>query len=170
VGNEQNPYQAYTDGSIYSDDPLNLVVALYQGALEATTQAENAVHARDILARTRAINKAVSILIELLVSLDLERGGEISQNLKRLYSYMQVQLLNANMRQVAEPIAEVSKLLTTLLEGWRGAQSSSVAPSSSREVAEVKSNSAREDYSDAPVYGGQLCDSFAASAYSAYSF
>jgi flagellar secretion chaperone FliS len=171
VRTDQNPYQAYTDGSIFSDNPLNLVVALYQGALDATRQAESAVLARDIPARTKAINKAISILTELLVSLDVERGGEIAQNLKRLYSYMQTQLLNAHIRQVAEPIAEVSRLLTTLLEGWRGVQlSTSTAASSSFEPSEPRFSSAPDAYPDAPVYGGYLEESLGASAGRAYSF
>ncbi len=95
---DQNPYQAYTDGSIFSDDPLNLVVALYQGALDAAQQAEVAVQAKDISGRTKAINKAISILTELLVSVDVERGGEIGQNLRQLYIYMQKQLMNAHIR------------------------------------------------------------------------
>jgi flagellin-specific chaperone FliS len=62
--------------------------------------------------------------------LDHERGGEISQNLKRLYSYMQMQLLTAHARQSAEPIAEVASLLETLLDGWRTAAKSTAAQAS----------------------------------------
>jgi len=171
VGNDQNPYQAYTDGSIFSDSPLTLVVALYQGALDATRQAEIAVHARDIPGRTKAINKAISILTELLVSLDVERGGEIGLSLKRLYDYMQVQLLNAHVRQAAEPIVEVSNLLTTLLEGWRGAQISAAnALHASFEPAEHKPASLPEIYPSAPIYSGYLEDSLAGSVSRAYSF
>lgn len=167
---DQNPYQAYTEGSIFSDNPVSLVVALYQGALEATQQAELAVHAKDIPGRTKAINKAISIVTELLVSLDLERGGEISQNLRQLYSYMQKQLINAHIRQAAEPIAEVSKLLTTLLEGWRGVQQSVLAmPAPAFEAPAVKQRSG-DEYTEATIYGGYLEEGFAASASTAYSF
>ncbi len=166
---DQNPYQAYTDGSIFSDDPLNLVVALYQGALDATQQAELAVQAKDIPSRTKAINKAISILTELLVSLDIERGGEIAQNLRQLYVYMQKQLIDAHIRQVGEPIAEVSKLLTTLLEGWRGVQHSSRATAAPTfQVPEVRHSS--EVSLNSPIYGGYHEEGLAASAYTAYSF
>lgn len=168
---DQNPYQAYTDGSIFSDNPLNLVVALYQGALDATQQAELAVHAKDIPGRTKAINKAISILTELLVSLDVERGGEIGKNLRELYGYMQKQLITAHIRQVAEPITEVSKLLTTLLEGWRGVQTSATAepPAPAYEMAHVQNDSS-DAYANGPIYGGYLEEGLAASARSAYSF
>jgi len=172
MGTEQNPYQAYTDGSIFSDNPMNLVVALYQGALDATSQAESAVRARDIPTRTKAINKAISILTELLVSLDLEKGGEIAQNLKRLYSYMQVQLLEAHMRQVPEPIVEVSKLLTTLLDGWRavGKAQTSVPERIPAESGHATFKEANETRPAGPIYDGYIDDSLAASASTGYSF
>jgi flagellar protein FliS len=172
VALDHNPYQAYTDGSVLSDNPLNLVVALYEGALDATRQAELAIQTRDILGRTKAINKAISILSELLASLDLERGGEIGRNLKRLYSYMQVRLLNAHARQVAEPIAEVSSLLATLLEGWRGAgKEPSAGTDRFPQVEQLdKQMAASPAHSAAPFYGGYLEESTARGVGSAYSF
>jgi flagellar protein FliS len=175
VGTDNNPYQAYTDGSIFSDNPLNLVVALYQGAIDATQQAESALRTGDILARSKAINKAISILTELLVSLDHKRGGEISQNLKRLYSYMQVRLLTAHARQEAEPIAEVAALLTTLLEGWRGAGAAQMfAPErvpAAVEYAAAKHQAAvPEAHTSAPIYSGYLDDGMGSLAGTPYSF
>lgn len=174
MGNDQNPYQAYTDGSIFSDSPLNLVVALYQGALEATSQAENAIRARDILGRTRAINKAHLILTELLISLDLERGGEIAQNLKALYVYMQEQLLKANLRQSAEPLTEVSKLLDTLLEAWREASKSQTAVAESAygtgSFSPARQEEAFPAFVSAAVYGGYTDEGMAACASTGYSF
>ena len=177
MAHDQNPYQAYTDGSIFSDNPLNLVIALYQGALDATRQAESAVRARDIQGRTKAINKAISILTELLVTLDHKRGGEISQNLKRLYSYMQQRLLTAHMRQVPEPIAEVAKLLTTLLEGWRAAGAAQLFEATAFAVLEQSAAASQlpaSTYVSAPVYGGYAGgygeDSFASRSGTAYSF
>ena len=170
--NDLNPYQAYTDGSIFSDNPLNLVVALYQGALDATHQAERAVAARDIMGRSRAINKAMAILTELLVSLDHKRGGEISRNLERLYNYMQKQLLAAHAKQVAEPIAEVSSLLATLIEGWRAAGRVATAASEQMPAAIEQTprlSAASSSYAGVPFYGGYGDDS-ATRSNTAYSF
>jgi flagellar protein FliS len=172
---ESNPYQAYTDGSVFSDNPLNLVIALYQGALDATHQAERALRAGDIMARGRAINRANAILSELLMSLDHERGGEISLNLKSLYCYMQGQLLAAHVRKSAEPIVEVASLLANLLEGWRAAAQAPDASllaarmpaSNERAGTQTPTSSAPEP---APFYGGYADESAAARLSSAYSF
>ena len=90
---DYNPYQAYEEGSVSSQHPMRLVVALYEGALEAARNAEACLGNGDILGRSKAVNKALRILTELLVSLDYEKGGEISLSLKRLYGYMQTRLL-----------------------------------------------------------------------------
>lgn len=168
----QNPYQAYTEGSIFSENPLNLVVALYEGALDAIRQAERALRTGDIMGRGTAVNKAYAILTELLMSLDHERGGEISQNLKRLYSYMQVQLLTAHARKAGEPLAEVASLLETLLDGWRTAAKAPTEPvrPATRETSAPQWQEAAFVAVSAPVYGGYLDDSTSAYASSAYSF
>ena len=56
------------------------------------------------------------------MSLDHERGGELSQRLAQLYDYMQRRLLEANAKQIDEPMAEVLGLLSTLGEAWDGIQ------------------------------------------------
>ncbi len=165
---DNNPYQAYTVGSLFSGNPVNLVIALYQGAIDAAQQAERALQAGDIPGRTKAINKAVSILSELIVSLDYERGGEISQNLKRLYGYMQKQLLTAHYRQSAEPIAEVSRLLGTLLEGWRGAARTEMG--ATEMAAQPSEPAAKQPAWGDSFYGGYLDDAAGARPNTAYSF
>ncbi|HEY3938964.1 MAG TPA: flagellar export chaperone FliS [Bryobacteraceae bacterium] len=120
--NGGNPYHAYAEGAVGGTSPLRLVIALYEGAQDATRRATGCLAAGDIWGRSKAINKTVAILSELLASLDLERGGEIAQNLRRLYSYMQTRLLEAHARATAAPLTEVDRLLGNLLEGWHRAE------------------------------------------------
>src|SRR3954449_6836407 len=109
----------YAQSSLLEASPLQLVIALYEGAINAAEQAKAALVGSEDLARSRSITKAVSILAELMCSLDTEKGGEIGANLKRLYSYMQQRLLLAHATKSAEPMDEVVKLLSTLLDSWR---------------------------------------------------
>ncbi len=112
-------YQAYLHSSVVGGNPMELVIALYEGAIEATRQARQCLEARDIWGRSKAVSKAGNILTELIISLDDEKGGAISQNLKRLYAYMQSKLLEAHIKQSAAPLQEIERLLGTLLEAWR---------------------------------------------------
>ena len=115
----ENPYAAYSESSMVGASPLQLVTRSYEGAIGAVQQARQCYDSGDILGRSKAITKAVSILTELMISLDHEKGREISANLKRLYSYMQQRLLMAHAQKKVEPLIEVVGLLSNLLEAWK---------------------------------------------------
>jgi flagellar secretion chaperone FliS len=112
-------YQAYEQDNVIGGNPLQLVVALYEGAIDATVQALDSFETGDAFRRSKFISKAVSILTELMLSLDHDKGGEISANLKRLYSYMQCRLLEAHAQKNPEPVHEVKRLLNEVLEAWQ---------------------------------------------------
>src|SRR6185295_10441697 len=99
--------QTYLEARVMSATPLELVRILYDAARQAVEEARRCLAAGDIAARSRQISKAGSILVELAASLDESRGGEIARRLKALYDYMGMRLLDANVRQADEPLAEV---------------------------------------------------------------
>ncbi|MGE5569277.1 MAG: flagellar export chaperone FliS [Rhodospirillales bacterium] len=108
----------YLESRILSADGVELVRILYQAALESVEKARRHLKEGDIAARSREITRASAVLSELAVSLDLDVGGALSRNLLELYDYMQRRLLEANFLQSEPILAEVSRLLATLLEGW----------------------------------------------------
>ena len=111
-------HRAYLRGKVQSADPLTLVCVLYDKALRSVKEARDMLQARDIPTRSNAISKACESLGLLTDSLDLEGGGEISRNLLALYGYMQSRLLDANLTQSDEALAEVERLLATLQSAW----------------------------------------------------
>ena len=62
----------------------------------------------------------------------MEGGGELSTRLRALYRYCLVRLLDANLHQSDEPLAEVLGLLSTLSEGWRTIAKSEAVPETAR--------------------------------------
>ena len=110
----------YLESRVLSADPLELVRLLYQGAIGAVEDARHYLAEGNILERSRSVSKACGILVELMTTLDHERGGEIASRLAGLYDYMQRRLLEANFQQIEAPLGEVSGLLTTISEGWAG--------------------------------------------------
>jgi flagellar protein FliS len=155
-------YQAYTQSSIVGVNPINLVVSLYQGAIDSLGQIRECFNAEDIPGRTKGVNKVISILTELLVSLDHERGGDVSANLKRLYSYMQCRILEAHSKKDSEPVEEVEGLLKTLLESWSALAQQNAA--SGALVASSANSLALMDGPEAPFvtdgfpYGGYFSE------------
>ena len=115
-----NVYSNYFEMEILNADPVQLVTILYRAALVSAGAARKHLEAREIGERSRSIAKTQGILHELMMSLDHERGGQISRSLGALYSYMLERLIEANSQQADAPLAEVEKLLSTLLEGWNG--------------------------------------------------
>jgi flagellar protein FliS len=115
---------------------MELVRMLFQGAIDAIGEARHFLAQKDVLARSRAINKAHRILTELSVSLDHERGGALSLELARLYDYMSRRLIEANTRQADPPLEEVLRLLCTLQEGWNGISTPAREESAERRWAE----------------------------------
>lgn len=115
-----NGHDAYLESRVISADPVELVNLLYQGCTVAVREARHHLAEGRIGERSREINKAFEILVELDVSLDHGRGGEISRRLAQLYGYMRQRLLDANMQQSDPPLTEVLGLLATLSEAWAG--------------------------------------------------
>jgi flagellar protein FliS len=113
-------HDAYLESRILTADPIELVNLLYQACVQAVREARRHLAEGRIAERSREINKACQIVIELATSLDHERGEEISRRLALLYDYIQRRLLEANMQQSDPPLADVLGLLSTLAEAWAG--------------------------------------------------
>jgi flagellar protein FliS len=112
-------YGMSLEEQVYGADPLQLVQMLYEAATSAVRDARRCLYDNDIAGRSRSISKAVDIIVELMTSLDHEKGSELSAQLAELYDYMQRQLLRANVEQIEAPLAEVESLLVTLDSAWR---------------------------------------------------
>src|SRR5439155_10922334 len=84
----------------------------------AVDTAREHLRAGNIAGRSRAITKAQMIVIELASSVDRSQSAEIAGRLVALYDYMLGRLTEANIQQEDRPLAEVSRLLMTLQEGW----------------------------------------------------
>jgi flagellar secretion chaperone FliS len=110
----------YLETEVFSADPVKLVCMLYRGALDATGAARRHLQAGEIRERSRQIMRAVAILRELSRSLN-PQYDEIGRTLRDLYAYMQTRLFAANAGQLDPPLAEVERLLSTLLDGWNAA-------------------------------------------------
>ena len=109
----------YRQVDISTASPVMLVVKLYEGAIRQATEARVHAEASRIPERARAIGKALAIVGELQSSLDLERGGEVGENLHNLYGFVTDRLLDANLNGHTESIDEAVGVLSTLVEGWR---------------------------------------------------
>ena len=109
----------YLQTQVQSRSPLELVVMLYDGAIQAAETARDALIAGNIPARKAAISKMMAIISQLQNTLDMERGGDIAENLDRIYTWANVRLLDAIVHKDANPVEEVRGVLASLREAWQ---------------------------------------------------
>ncbi len=114
-----NALNAYKDNSVTTQTPGQIVVLLYEGAIRFLRQAITAIEEQKHVEKGRLINRAVDIICELNSALDLEAGGEVAQNLRRLYVFMHEYLIKANFEKDAGKVQEVIDMLEELHGSWK---------------------------------------------------
>lgn len=138
----QNAYNAYQRTNISTASQGRLVVLLYEGAIKQLNSAlsfieiDGKIKPGNIEKFGICIQKTQAIITELQVSLDMDKGGDISKNLMSLYVYFNEQLTDANITHNREKINFVLKMMGELAESWRKiANSTANAPAAKVENA-----------------------------------
>ncbi|MBI3394384.1 MAG: flagellar export chaperone FliS [Spirochaetia bacterium] len=109
---------AYKDTEISTANQGKLIVMLYDGAIRFLKTAMDNLHPRSYDVVNTNIIKAQDIVTELMLSLNLEQGGEIAENLFSLYAYMKKRLLEGNIKKDQAILSEITKLLEQLRGAW----------------------------------------------------
>ncbi|MCX8683772.1 flagellar export chaperone FliS [Gilliamella sp. B2889] len=112
--------QVNLETSVNQASPHQLIVLLFEGALNAIRLAELYIEKGNIAGKGQAISKAINIIDNgLKSSLDLEQGGEIAENLDQLYQYISQQLLLANLHNDKDKLQVCFNLLDNIAQAWR---------------------------------------------------
>jgi len=106
--------------NINEDYPCRLIVMLYDEAIAGLRAAIDAIESGDIEARCKATEQVTEIVSQLYLSLDMEHGGEIAENLGRIYNLIIVQMTQVNFTNDAALVAQMMNLLTPLRDSWFG--------------------------------------------------
>lgn len=114
-------YDAYKDTEIQTADQGKLILMLYDGAIRFLNIAIDNMDFRKYDIVNNNIIKAQDIITELMLSLNMDQGGEIAKNLFNIYAYMKKRLLEGNIKKDPVILQEVIKHLTTLRSAWEEA-------------------------------------------------
>ncbi len=104
----------YKNNQVVTASPEKLLIMLYDGAIRFVRQARLAIEEQRTADKAQAISKAIAIITEFDNTLDHEIGGEIAADLSRLYDFMVRELTAVNVRNDAERLAPVEKILLEL--------------------------------------------------------
>lgn len=105
------------ESQVSAASPHRLIQLLFEGALGRLAAAQGALARADYAAKGENLSKAIGIIGGLRSSLDMD-AGELSDNLDKLYEYMNFRLLEASAENDNDKISEVIQLLKTLKSAW----------------------------------------------------
>ncbi len=106
--------------NINEDYPCRLIVMLYDEAIASLRAAIAAIESGDIEARYKATAQVTEVISQLYLSLDMEQGGEIADNLGRIYNLVIAQMTQVNFTNDATLAAQMIDLLLPLRDSWLG--------------------------------------------------
>ena len=123
-GKSLNPLSAYAEAGIAAKvqtaAPHQLILLLFEGAASAISMARLHLEQNDVAQRGKYISQAIDIISNgLKVSLDMETGGKLAEQLAALYDYMCRRLIAANIGNDAAALDEVARLLEEIHSAWR---------------------------------------------------
>lgn len=101
-------------------NPHQLIQMLFDGAIENMMKAKGCMERKDFSGKGALLGRAITIIGGLQGFLDMEKGGEISQNLDALYDYCTRRLYEATSTNDTAIVDEVVGLIREVREGWVG--------------------------------------------------
>ncbi len=138
TGFATNAYRkVQVETGVTSADPHQLILMLYDGALEALKTGAAHLVAGRIAEKGAALTKAIRIIDEgLKAGVDRNGGGQLAFRLLDLYDFMTMRLLQANLRNDREALMDVARLLLELRGAWAQIRPASSAASNSAPALE----------------------------------
>ena len=107
-------YQAYKQIDVNTANRGKLVVMLYSGAITFLNKTKMFMEKKDFENKAKFIGKALDIVEELNIALDLQKGGEIAKNLRSIYMFLIRYIGQANLENNTEKIDKTISILEKL--------------------------------------------------------
>jgi flagellar protein FliS len=111
----------YQSVQVTTCSPGQLIVMFYDGIFRFCGEALTAMRARDRARAGERINRAHAVLEQLLVDLKPDVAPELCESLAPLYAFCMRHLIEANLHQDEQRIADVLRVLGPLRDAWREA-------------------------------------------------
>jgi flagellar protein FliS len=112
--------EQYQKVQVMTSDGVRLIIMLYEGIVRFNNGAKEAIENGVIKDRVYFINRSMDIISELNGSLNMEEGGEVAENLSRLYDFCVHSLNKANAENSVDALEAVNKVICEVKVGWEG--------------------------------------------------
>lgn len=120
----QQAFNAYKQTGVKTASRGKLIIMLYDAAIRQLSTAvswfdnQGGISPEKIEKLNANILKTQEIITELMVSLDMNAGGDIAKNLLSLYMFFNQELLNANINHDSKKIEDVRTMMNDLRSAW----------------------------------------------------
>lgn len=120
-----NPYNKYIKqyqaSNVNTATPEKLMIMMFDGALQFLQKAKTAIAEGNLKERSVNIDGARKIIRELMRTIDLENGNDVSKQLFKLYNKMAMNLIKANVQRNAALIDTVIEDISNIRWGFQKA-------------------------------------------------
>jgi flagellar protein FliS len=99
--------------------PHQLMLMLFDGALEAMSLTIAAIQNKNFELRSKQNTRSITIINGMRECLDMEAGGELADNLYSLYQYMAQELFRASFKNDVETIMNIQTMLKDIRGSWK---------------------------------------------------
>lgn len=117
-----NARQRYQESAVRGATPIELVILLYDSAIEDMRRALAAMQNSEVENRSARIAHALMVLQQLQGTLDFERGGGPARQLEQFYNLVRAKLLEAQIRGSSDLMREQIRCMSEVRDSWAQAQ------------------------------------------------
>jgi flagellar protein FliS len=116
--NYSSQAKAYRDREILSASPGRLVVIVFDHVLANLHRARVAGEAKNLEMRLEALSRARDGVMELLATVDVEKGGALGANLRSIYGFTFNELLDECRKPDAVRLERITRIFTDIRDAF----------------------------------------------------
>lgn len=117
---QTNAYNVYKNNSVNYASKEQLLLMLVEGAVKYSKIGRQAIVDNDLIKCNESLQRTQDIFLELMVSLD-QKAGDWTIELYKIYSFINEQLVQANMKKDVKIMDEIIPLIEDIKETWNQA-------------------------------------------------
>jgi flagellar protein FliS len=110
--------QIKNDAQTTYASPHQLMLMLFDGAIEAMSLTIGAIQNKNFELRSKQNTRSITIINGMRECLDMETGGELADNLYSLYQYMTKELFRASFKNDVDTIQNIQTMLKDIRGSW----------------------------------------------------
>ena len=111
--------QAESIGLTEVSNPHEIIQTLFKELIKSMSSFESSLNNKEMLeVKSNSFAKSLTIIYSLQTSLDFEKGGEIANNLFRIYEYSRQQLIQDLKNDSPKGVKNAITIIQEISEAW----------------------------------------------------